>query len=121
MLITSGRRRRHISNDLDLVIKYTEIQQNLSYTYLGVTLGQDLTFNLQVDCTVNKASRALGALKRASNFIPQDTRPTMYNTLVLPHLDYTVPLAGPLRGTLRLSGSKRLKIEGCVYHLQMHS
>ena len=61
--------------------------------YLSVTLGRDLTFNFQVDCTVNKANRAVNlfaALKRASNFIPQDTRTAICTTrwCFHPHLDY---------------------------------
>ena len=48
------------------MIKDTEIQQVQSSTYLGVTTDHDLTFNLPVDCTVNKANCALGALLKAS-------------------------------------------------------
>ena len=73
-------------------------QQVQSSTYLGATLNQDVTLNLQVDCTVNQANRSLGALRRGSNFIPQDTRSTMYNALVLPHLDYCAIVLGHCGG-----------------------
>ena len=90
MLITSRQRRRHISSDLSLRINDTRIQQVESSPYLGVTLDQNLTFHFHIENTIKKASRSLGALKRASYLIPQNTCITMYNALVLPHLDYCV-------------------------------
>ena len=41
---------------------------------------------------INKISKSLGVLKRASRFVTFQVRVTLYNTLVLPHFDYCCTL-----------------------------
>ena len=37
---------------------------------------------------INKIIRSLGILRRASHYVDQATRITLFNTLILPHIDY---------------------------------
>ena len=46
------------------------------------------------DIVCKKLPRALGILSRASPFINQATRVTLYNTLMLPHFDYCCTVWG---------------------------
>ena len=45
---------------------------------MGITIDQNLQFNIQTDNINNKANRALGALERAAPFLAIDTR-ALYN------------------------------------------
>lgn len=105
MLISTRQRWRHINNDMTLSVEETSIEQVPATPYLGVTLDQHLTFTEHIDSIISKTSRALGALKRAARYIPQDTRITLYNTLVLPHLDY----CATVWGTTTLTNLRRLQ------------
>ena len=47
-----------------------------------------LTFDEHVTYIVNKASKKLGVLRRAREFLNRSTKILLYKSLVLPHLDY---------------------------------
>ena len=56
--------------------------------YLGVILDDHLTFDEHITYIVNKASKKLGVLRRAREFLNRSTKILLYKSLVLPHLDY---------------------------------
>jgi hypothetical protein len=93
MLFCSKQKRRHVmEKTLDLSLHGQEIEQVKMYKYLGVTIDEDLTFNIHVDNVIKKINRSLGVLKRASPYVPLSNRITLYNTIVLPHFDYCCTL-----------------------------
>ena len=84
MLVTSAQRRRRMSHDhLDLSLNDNQIEHDKASPYVGITIDQNLNFNIQTNNICNKANRALAALKRAAPFLPIDTRALMFNTMVL--------------------------------------
>ena len=47
------------------------------------------SFSMQTDNNIcNKANRALEVVKRATLYLPIETRALMFNTMILSHLDY---------------------------------
>ena len=89
MIVCSRQKRQHIHDpSLKLNLNGQDIAQVDSIDYLGVKLYHNLTFDPHVDCVAAKISISLGALRRVAPFINQDTRPTLFNTIVLPHFDY---------------------------------
>ena len=71
MLITSAQRRPHMSHDhLDLSLNDNQIEHVKASPYLGITIDQNLNFNIQTNNICNKTNRALGALKRQHLFYP---------------------------------------------------
>ena len=71
MLVTSAQRRRRMSHDhLDLSLNDNQIEHGKASPYLGITIDQNLNFNIHTNNICNKANRALGALKRAAPFYP---------------------------------------------------
>ncbi len=56
--------------------------------YLGVILDDHLTFDEHITYIINKASKKLGVLRRAREFLNKSTKILLYKSLVLPHLDY---------------------------------
>ena len=86
-MVISSKRRAHAS-DLGLSLDGEQINQESSCTYLGITLDSKLTFIDQFDETFKKLNKALGIFSRAAKFIPQSACITLYNTLILPYIDY---------------------------------
>jgi len=117
MLVASRQRRRHLPDQLSLTLNDNPIEPVTSSPYLGVTIDQNLTFNEHIDGVVSRASRALGALRRASRFIPQATRATVYNTLVLPHLDYCSTVWGSA-GVTKVQRLQKIQNRGMRIVLQ---
>jgi hypothetical protein len=88
MLICSRQKRTHITDNLDLSINKNDISQTDSIKYLGLLIDQNLRFDKYMHELMGKLNRAVGVLRRASQYVNQQTRVMLYNTLVLPHLDY---------------------------------
>ena len=60
MLVTSAQRRRRMSQDhLDLSLNDNQIEHVKASFYLGITIDQNLNFNIQTNNICNKAKRAL--------------------------------------------------------------
>ena len=55
---------------------------------LGVLIDQRLEGEEQIDSLCNCISSALGALKQARKYVPQNTLITIYNALIKPLFDY---------------------------------
>jgi len=56
--------------------------------YLGVVVDEDLTWRKHIQEVRKKCLIGLSQLRQISQFLPMKTRKTLYNALVLPHLDY---------------------------------
>ena len=89
MIICDNRKREFRNNpNLDLILNGETISQETDCKYLGVTLDSQMKFQIHVNDVVNKMKRALGIFTRAAQFVDTGTQITLYNTLILPHLDY---------------------------------
>ena len=71
-----------------------------STKFLGVLIDQRLVWEVQIDCLCNRISSALGALKQARRYVPQNTLITIYNALIKPLFDYCDVVWGNLNKTL---------------------
>lgn len=67
-----------------------EITRQSEVKYLSVTIEEQLSWKKQVDTVRKKSLAGLGMRRRTSACLPSAaaTRCLLYNTLVLPHLDY---------------------------------
>ena len=59
-----------------------------SVRYLGLTIDKDLSWKTHVSNVQKKAFAAIVCIRRASQYLPVKIRKILYNSLVLPHLDY---------------------------------
>ena len=93
MLICNKKKRSYLSSDkLEFEVNGQSISQTCKTPYLGVELDQNLDFQPQFDKQIGKIRKSIGILKRIAPYIPRKTRKTMYNTLILPHIDYCSPV-----------------------------
>lgn len=59
-----------------------------SFKYLGLTLHQHMTWDEHVDNIIKKINQRIGIIYRIKHLIPLSTRMVLYNSLILPLLDY---------------------------------
>ena len=65
-----------------------EITHLNSIKYLGVVVDKDLNWKPHITEVRRKALAAIATSRRARGYLPVQTRKLLYNTLVLPHMDY---------------------------------
>jgi hypothetical protein len=60
-----------------------------SFKYLGVTIQQNLTWSEHIGNISKKLNQRLGLIRRIKFLLPIQARLALYNSLVLPLLDYS--------------------------------
>ena len=89
ILICNAQKLRHLdSPNLDIQLDSKSIDQVEHLTYLGVEIDSRCNFNVYISNLVKKINRSIGVIKRCAIYLPLTTRKTLYNSLILPHIDY---------------------------------
>ena len=70
----------HINDEL--------IKRSNSIKFLGVYIDEEMKWKSHVNNVLNKISKNIGVINRLKEFIPKNILLSLYNTLVLPHLNY---------------------------------
>ena len=82
----TGGGRRSTWRELE-VVSYTK--------YLGITIKEDLTWNLHINNIVASANQAQGMLSRNIKKAPQQTKINAVNALVRPRVEYSASVWDP--------------------------
>ena len=61
-----------------------------SFNFLGITIDKYLTWKKHINLIANKISRTVGVMNRLKNYILENALLTIYNTLIIPHLNYEI-------------------------------
>ena len=85
LMTHSGRLNK---SDINVSLNGTAIPKSDSVNYFGVTIDQDLNWKSHVTSIRRRAFTALASIRKASSYLPVNTRKMLYLSLVLPHLDY---------------------------------
>ena len=72
----------------DIIINNTKIEYVNSFNYLGIHISKDLGWKTHIDFVSKKISKAAGILNRLKHFLPQSILLNIYNSLIVPHLNY---------------------------------
>jgi hypothetical protein len=88
MLIGSRQKLQRSPSNPQIVIGNHIIQQVSSKKVLGVIIDEQLKWKEHNDAQCKKISKSIALLRRAKQFVNQDTLQNMYNALVLPHFTY---------------------------------
>ena len=99
-----------VSGQPSFFINGTQIKNVERTKYLGFQLNCHLVLDEHIKCMRTKASRALGFLKYAKKFFPQETLSKMYRGIVEPHFRYCCSVWGCC-GKTQLDNLKNCKIE----------
>ena len=73
-----------------LQISNTNITKVNEFNFLGLTLDTNLKWRKHSEITSNKCSRTTGVLNKLKHILTQNKNKIIYNTLVLPHMNYCI-------------------------------
>ena len=60
------------------------------FDFLGITIDKHLTWKEHINVIANKISRTVAVINRLKNYIPENALLTIYNTLIITHLNYEI-------------------------------
>ena len=84
-----------------------------TFNFLGLILDENLTFDQHIQNTSNKVSRSLGTLNKLKRFLPKNILLLLYNSLVLPHLQYAILCWGSKTSRLFKLQKRAMRIITC--------
>ena len=73
-----------------LKINNTLIECVDEFNYLGLIINKHLKWNSHVNKIGNKISQTIGVINKLKQLIPQKTLLTIYNSVILPHINYCI-------------------------------
>ena len=73
-----------------LHINATEIERTDHFNFLGLQLNHNLKWNTHINCVSLKISKVTGLLYKLKSVYPITILKSIYNTLVLPHINYCI-------------------------------
>ena len=84
-------RQRNIGHFIpQLRINNNIIERVNEFDFLGITLDEHMNWHCHIHKITNKISRTLGILCKLKKLLPQIILKLIYNSLVLPHLNYGI-------------------------------
>ena len=106
---------KHVPH-LHLQINNNEISHVDTFNFLGLQINKNLKWNTHIDHISPKMSRIIGLLNQMKMILPQEILLSIYNTLILPHLNYCILSWGKYceQITLTKTGYAR----SLLYHIQ---
>lgn len=79
-----GRKVKNISLSINSIC----LQSTESFTFLGLTIDYQLTWKHHMNNICSKVSRTAGVLNRLKRLLPENVLQIIYNSLILPFLNY---------------------------------
>ncbi len=80
--------------NFQIKIEDTIIERVSDFNFLGITINEHLSWKSHIDKVSNKMSRNIGILNRLKHFLPISTKTTIYNSLVLSHVNFGLVIWG---------------------------
>ena len=80
---------KHVPH-LNFQINNNEISRVDTLNFLGLQINDNLKWNIHIDHISQKMSRMIGLLNQMKMIFPQEILLSIYNTLILPHLNYCI-------------------------------
>ena len=74
----------------DIRINDSPIERVTDFNFLGLQIDQHLNWNAHIQKCSNKISRTLGVMNRLKRYLPTKILRVLYNSLILPHLQYAI-------------------------------
>jgi hypothetical protein len=74
--------------DLNICLNNIQLEKVNEFNFLGITVDETLSWKPHITKVCNKISRSIGVIKRLNKFLPVESLVTLYNSLILPHINY---------------------------------
>ena len=85
---------------LQLHINNANIDEVQNLNFLSLQVSSDITWNLHINEISKKISRIIGILKKLQLIVPKNVPLTIYNTLILLHINYCLLVWGSKSGKI---------------------
>ena len=89
MLLGTPNRTSQV-NHIKVVMNGIDVENVDCFKYLGVTIDANLKWNDHVKNICRKMCNSLGVMRRIKQYVPKKSLITIYNTMILPHIDYAI-------------------------------
>ena len=76
--------------NLTLTIDKVVIDRVDYFNFLGLTIDSQMTWKKHTENISKKCLRVIGTLNRIKHILPTQTRVLLYNSLILPHINYCI-------------------------------
>ena len=86
-MLFSKRKNNH-PREINVKINNNDIQSVTEFNFLGLYLNSKLNWDTHVNIIIKKISRAVGIIKKMQLLFPKRILISLYNTLILPHINY---------------------------------
>jgi tetrahydromethanopterin S-methyltransferase subunit G len=107
-------KRRNIEHMIPkLVVNGQNIDRVKEFDFLGLTIDENLNWTCHVQKIGNKISRSLGIINKLKRFLPMHVLKILYNSLILPHLQYCLLAWGFKSDRLHKLQKRALRIITC--------
>ena len=94
-------RQRNIDNIIPkLEINGIAIERVKQFNFLGIILDEHMSWKPHINKVACKIARTIGTINRLKRFLPQSILKMLYNSLILPHLNYGILTWGTKLGRL---------------------
>ena len=93
-----------------IYIDNIEIEHVDEFNCLGIHFTKNMNWKSHTDKIASKISRSIGILNRLKRQLPMGIKITLYNTLILPHLNYGILLWGDKCERLEKLQKKAIRI-----------
>ena len=77
-----------IVNDLNVQINNNSISRVNTFNFLGLYIHSNITWKTHIDHISKKISRVIGILNKMKYIFPTHILLSLYNSLILPHINY---------------------------------
>ena len=108
-LMPFHRKQKHL-DEINVVINGIEIEHVPSFNFLGIMLDENLSWKSHIEMVGNKISKVSGILYRLKNVFPENVLFVLYNSLIVPYMNYGLLLWGIHSHKLELLQKKALRL-----------
>jgi len=77
-----------------LKIEGVVIEQVKEFNFLGLILNENLNWKSHTEKIANSVSKSIGIINKLKHFLPTDVKVTLYNSLILSHINYCLLVWG---------------------------
>ncbi len=85
--------KKHVAT-IALKIDDAVIEKVKDFNFLGLVLNKNLTWKTHTNKVSNSISKTIGILNRLKHFLPIQIKLTLYNSLILSHINYCLLIWG---------------------------
>ena len=95
--------------NLNLKINNNQIENVNTFNFLGLTINSQLKWKSHTDIISIKITKVIGIINKLKLYYPQHILLTLYNTLILPHINYCILTWGTFSENILLLQKKALR------------